>query len=551
MTLQRQSQSLLYSFLWTHEIDCLYSDQSTDYICRKLVFFNLECRHIGRCPEAVKELSVLLNNKDKTHTLCLAYNSMEETSILNFFTSITKMKCLKTLDLGHNHLGSIGAIVIAAELSKFPNLTRLDLRNNRIRDSGVDTMSRLIVSTSPKLHSLCLMGNEITCDSFSAIGKILQTHGALRVLSLKGNDFGGGDIRCLWSASHNKSKCRSLDLSSCSINFKNAKRIAKELRFNEHLQSLNLKHNDIRMDGALRILEATAKQSILCELNMAQNNIDESFQVQYSAQNFANHTLKKLTLDNNILHLGIFSQLISPISNFKGLVSLQLKNCLLEEDSMQGIEIIAGNIANMRILGLSGNIIGFRGLAKISTVVQCHDSIEILELQSNHSTGVGCLHCFEAFLCLLHDNKKINTLKLRGNGIFQAIVGVKLVYSWLRGIYSQCARGMLVFSGFPLYTVLRKHRLNQAFGIPTFSFNIRNRDILAYFRHDFSIRLAFTMGMHERLGCKSAVYYLDDLIVFSILKGMLCDFFHNSNLTAKDQNSETDSTISSDSLSDF
>lgn len=100
---------------------------------------------------------------------------------------------LKTLDLSNIGLGVDGAKLVAA--MKAPKLEALDLTWTRVKDEGA-----VAVLSSPLLSSLreiSLRANKLTA---AAVAPVLKRKHQLRLLNLKKNDLGAGELKKLEKA---------------------------------------------------------------------------------------------------------------------------------------------------------------------------------------------------------------------------------------------------------------------------------------------------------------------------------------------------------------
>jgi hypothetical protein len=117
---------------------------------------------------------------------------------------------LKTLSMPNHCIGSSGVFELCLGISKgaFPNLQDLNVHNNNIGDTGVDTLANFIVKPGllSSLRYLNLSHNNITNFGLSQLGKSLQ-HGKMNKLEhvlLNGNHSidGEGSIdfahKCIW-----------------------------------------------------------------------------------------------------------------------------------------------------------------------------------------------------------------------------------------------------------------------------------------------------------------------------------------------------------------
>ncbi|CAF4933773.1 unnamed protein product, partial [Rotaria sp. Silwood1] len=113
--------------------------------------------------------------------------------------AIIKKQC-KYLRLSQNQITSLGASIIASALKNFTSLETLNLCNNTISDSGVNSLSEKLSSNNSILKVLILAANRITDTGAQYLAQILQTNRTLVCLGLSFNEIGDQGVQSLSQA---------------------------------------------------------------------------------------------------------------------------------------------------------------------------------------------------------------------------------------------------------------------------------------------------------------------------------------------------------------
>ena len=115
----------------------------------------------------------------KLNTLCLSKNNIGDEGAKFFVNSIdryyseTVLKNIKELQLAHNHIGSIGASLLANRLKRFKNMSHLNLEKNDIGLEGAVAIAGMLKCCKNISH-LNIRNNNIGSKGAVAIAKVLQ-----------------------------------------------------------------------------------------------------------------------------------------------------------------------------------------------------------------------------------------------------------------------------------------------------------------------------------------------------------------------------------------
>ena len=94
---------------------------------------------------------------------------------------------------------------------------------------------------------------------------MIKINHTLQVLHIRYNPIGDEGITAI-ARSLDNAKISELDVSMCEITFKGAKSLAEGLINNHSIKSLDMRGNDITVDGAIAILEAAVANGVCQEV---------------------------------------------------------------------------------------------------------------------------------------------------------------------------------------------------------------------------------------------------------------------------------------------
>eukprot|EP01060_Flectonema_neradi_P025091 TRINITY_DN3392_c0_g2_i1.p1 TRINITY_DN3392_c0_g2~~TRINITY_DN3392_c0_g2_i1.p1 ORF type:complete len:630 (+),score=126.17 TRINITY_DN3392_c0_g2_i1:64-1890(+) len=259
---------------------------------------------------------------------------------------------LSVLGLRHNHITPIGAKCLAAVLSNKDdyncNIADLQLRGNPIGDEGVHYLSSSLLSNS-QLKNIELRCTELTaaavkhltnfdnCRYVSSLNLNDNTVGDEGVIELTSSSVATGNIKTLGlknnSISHvgGSALCAALrsgvlkntvgiDISSNALGDLFASELAKSLRVNRTLQSIDINNCLITNTGAVAIAAALS-ESTLSHLDFSHNVSDSK---PWSSMIVSNSSLVRLSLMNLHLNHSQVADILSALKRNKHLMSVHL-----------------------------------------------------------------------------------------------------------------------------------------------------------------------------------------------------------------------------------
>ncbi|XP_029472397.1 leucine-rich repeat-containing protein 34 isoform X5 [Rhinatrema bivittatum] len=130
-------------------------------------------------------------------------------------------------------------LVLTHVLRNNKSITGLDLRYNRLTDSGAEHVGKLI-QEAPALRYLNLMFNDIGTKGAEILAKSLHRNEALKHLKITGNKIGSTGGMYFASMLQINSTLEELDLGDCDLGTQSLIALATILNQNQVIKSINL-----------------------------------------------------------------------------------------------------------------------------------------------------------------------------------------------------------------------------------------------------------------------------------------------------------------------
>lgn len=261
------------------------------------------------------------------------------------------------LNLAHRSLGDDYIIYLSDVVKDLPNLSKVNLRDNRLTDRGMGKFIHTLASQQ-QILSVDLSENKIDSKSAEALTHFLKRPDCtLATLKMSNADLDDDEVAIFMDALEANRSITEMDVSGNklggigekSMKLKGNKlvggaSIAAALTRNETLHILNLSWNKLGYATALHLGSALSQNSTLLELNLAYNTIKDEGAECIGAALMSNAALTSL----NISHNGIGS-----LGAFVIATGLRLGR-------------------HMRKLNMSGNPIGCQGSMSLLQTLNYH-----------------------------------------------------------------------------------------------------------------------------------------------------------------------------------
>ncbi|XP_058622437.1 NACHT, LRR and PYD domains-containing protein 3-like isoform X1 [Onychostoma macrolepis] len=268
----------------------------------------LEKLDLCDCRITEKQSLILSSALNPSHLreLNLSWNQITNTGVNHLCDVLKDSDCkLERLRLRSCGLTDEGCSAVTSALKSNPShLRELNLSDNKLGDSGVKNLSDLLMNPQSKLEKLDLCGCWFTEKQSLILTSALKSNPShLRELKLSRNNLGDSGVKSLSDLLMNtQCKLEKLDLCDCRITEKQSLILTSALKSNpSHLRELNLSRNQIRNTGVNHLCDILKDSDCKLErLRLIYCSItDVSSLSQYLRNTKALQFLKELNLSKN------------------------------------------------------------------------------------------------------------------------------------------------------------------------------------------------------------------------------------------------------------
>jgi Leucine-rich repeat (LRR) protein len=217
------------------------------------------------------------------------------------------------LNLAHRTLGDDYIIYLSAVVQDLPNLTKLNLRDNRLTDRGMGKFIHTLANQQ-QIQSVDISENKIDSKSAEALTHFLKRRDCtLRVLKMSNADLDDDEVAIFMDALQMNQSLLEIDLSHNKLGgtgeksvhnkkdqtLRGGAAVAAALGTNSTLRSLDLSWNKLGLLSAVNLEEALAINGTLLVLNLAYNTMRDDGAEAIGNSLAHNHSLTSLDLSHN------------------------------------------------------------------------------------------------------------------------------------------------------------------------------------------------------------------------------------------------------------
>ncbi|CAG9334034.1 unnamed protein product [Blepharisma stoltei] len=178
-------------------------------------------------------------------------------------------------DLRNMGVGDKYANALSKGLKSLKSVEKLNLRNNRLSDSGsIKILSRMNGSS---LKDLNLANNKLGNKPIEKLIELINNpKSCLKKLNLEGTELNYQGLEILVDSLCDNSKIKVLNLAKNKLGENAGFLIGKLLQSNISIKKLDLHWNEIREEGAVKLFEGLTYNDTLLELDLSWNSIGRS-----------------------------------------------------------------------------------------------------------------------------------------------------------------------------------------------------------------------------------------------------------------------------------
>ncbi|XP_072131122.1 NACHT, LRR and PYD domains-containing protein 3-like isoform X1 [Mobula birostris] len=331
----------------------------------------------------------------KCQELGLTNNELGEgDSAMNLISvALREQDCkIQKLRLGSNCITASQTAILASALIKNRSVTELDMKDNRLGDTGVKKLLGVLNNSECKIQKLGLKNNSFTASCAKNLACILRTNHSLIKLELDNNKLEDSGVKLLSEALRTP-YCKIQELWLCRIGLtaSGAEYLASALATSPSLVDLALDYNNLGDSGVKLIFgPLNSPECKIQKLRLWDVALTDSFSEDLAIALKTNCSLKLLSLgDNNIGDSGVkrLSEVLVELQC--KLLELDLHSNGLTDSCTESLCFVLNKMSSLKILDLGGNSFTDKSTDSFRRLILRRKSLRKITLKGNPFTAEG------------------------------------------------------------------------------------------------------------------------------------------------------------------
>ena len=394
-------QTLNMSFNHLRSIGCIevFNGMKNSFNLR-----NIDISHNNITHEAAESIAAVLSRNTKLKELNISYNNLQTSGAIKIFQGIKNTLSLTKLNVAHNMITDEATEYIIDVLCNNSELKEFHISHNSLLE--IHIITKMVIS---KLIEVDKSVNKQAANKLSIFVTSLQE------LNLSNINLQTADAIKGFKELNNISTLKVFNISGNSLPLHAADYLAEFLSKNSELQELDLSDNDLQESGISRVLGAI-KCSNLTKLNISKNNanLNGIVDILSCSTQLVELNLSYNELSNAVYTTQFFSESKSIFGNL-AILNLSSICCEINEEAAVAFSNVFSQNSKLRELDLSYNNLSTEAIIRIISELNSTSMTKFI-IGHNNITD----HAAEYIATFLSKNKDLEVVDLSYNNLQSA-----------------------------------------------------------------------------------------------------------------------------------
>ena len=342
MKILKNNTSIVYLDLSSNNIGVLGGDEIFKMLIDNISIININLSSVEGinrnriCSEGVKNIEYTLKFNKFLEEINLSSNSLKNDGLKYIINGLNKNTILKNLNISNNEINDKGMIYF--KNLQYCKLITLNISNNSIKNIGLDILSKCLISDSlNNLRTLNLSSCNLNFEGVKNFFRNIDLNHSISNLILNNNNLSDGNFSDLEIYLKNMN-IKEIGLGSCNLS-KNIEDLSSIIINSNTLKKVDLSHNSIDDDTFIFFINLPKNNSILKHIDFSKNFITDFSCVHFIQGLISNRTLKTINFYDNQLNNNSANNLINVFKFNKTLTNINLENNRIQIRLMNEIKI--------------------------------------------------------------------------------------------------------------------------------------------------------------------------------------------------------------------